>query len=159
LYYLTHWYPGAERARPVSWFMSAIPLSVAIGGPLAGALLTLNGVWGLAGWQWLYLVEGVPAVVLGVVVLFRLTENPGEAHWLEPEERAWLSESIRAEHALAESRHRVGLREAFLHPTVWHLTFIMFACQTGSYGLTLWLPQIVKKLSGLSDLLVGLLSA
>src|SRR5262245_8453663 len=75
IYYLGHWYPQAERARAVSWFMAAIPLSVAIGGPLSGVLLDMNGKWGLAGWQWLFLLEGLPAVVLGVVVLFYLTNT------------------------------------------------------------------------------------
>ena len=119
---------------------------------IAGLLLSMNGLLGLAGWQWLYLVEGSPAVVLGVVVLFYLTERPEQAHWLNAEERDWLSGRIRAEQELAEKRHRVSLRQAFFHPTVWHLTFIMFVCQTGSYGLTLWVPQIIKSFSGLSDL-------
>jgi ACS family tartrate transporter-like MFS transporter len=159
IYYLTHWYPGVGRARAVSWFMSAIPLSIVVGGPIAGLLLSMNGLLGLAGWQWLYLVEGSPAVVLGVVVLFYLTERPEQARWLNAEERDWLSGRIRAEQELAEKQYRVSLRQTFSHPTVWHLTFIMFACQTGSYGLTLWVPQIIKAFSGLSDLLVGALSA
>ena len=159
IYYLGHWFPAAERARAVSWFMLAIPLSTVIGGPLAGGLLELNGWHGLAGWQWLFLVEGVPAVVLGFVVLIYLTDSPERAEWLRPEERTWLAERVRAEHRAAHARHGVGLRAALFHPTVWLLGFIIFACQTGSYGLTLWIPQIVQGLSGLSNLAVSMISA
>ena len=159
IYYLANWYPVAARARAVSWFMSAIPLSIVIGGPFAGVLLEMNGLLGLKGWQWLFLIEGAPAVILGFVVLFYLTDTPEHARWLKPEERTWLSARIKAEQAQAKTRHGVGLRQALLHPTVWHLALIMFACQSGSYGLTLWVPQILKGLSGLSDLGVGLISA
>jgi len=159
IYYLTYWFPRPARARAVSWFMAAIPLSIVIGGPVAGVLLEMNGLLGLAGWQWLFLLEGAPAVILGVVILFYLTDKPEQAKWLAPEERAWLSEVIRTEHAQAKTRHGIDLRRALLHPTVWALAFIMFACQCGSYGLTYWVPQIVKSVSGLSDLQVGLLSA
>jgi ACS family tartrate transporter-like MFS transporter len=159
IYYLSHWYPRAVRARAVSWFMAAIPLSIVIGGPLAGVLLEMDGLHGLRGWQWLFLLEGAPAVILGVAVLFYLTETPDKAEWLASEQRAWLSERIRTEHAHAQARHGIDLRRAFLHPTVWALTFVMFACQCGSYGLTYWVPQIVKSVSGLSDFEVGMLSA
>ena len=159
IYYLTHWYPAAARARAVSWFMAAIPLSIVIGGPLTGLLLEMKGTLGLAGWQWLFLLEGLPAMILGVVVLFYLTDTPEQARWLDPEERTWLSARIRAEQTQAKSRHGVGLRQALLHPTVWQLALIMFACQSGSYGLTLWVPQILKGLSGMSDLHVGMISA
>src|SRR5262245_37595181 len=151
IYYLGGWFPGAARARAVSWFMAAIPLSVVVGGPLAGALLSLNGLAGLSGWQWLYLLEGVPAVILGFVVLWYLTDTPAEARWLEERERSWLSAQIADERERARVRHNVGLSQALLHPTVWQLALIMFTCQTGSYGLTLWVPQIVKGLSGLND--------
>ncbi len=159
IYFLSNWFPAAQRARAVSWFMVAIPLSIVIGGPLAGLLLEMNGLAGLTGWQWLFLLEGVPAVILGVVVLFYLTDRPEHARWLEPDERAWLGGVIRAEQVQATERHGVGLRQALFHPMVWALALIMFACQAGSYGLTLWVPQIVKGLSGLSDLLVGMVSA
>ncbi|MBI2993828.1 MAG: MFS transporter [Gammaproteobacteria bacterium] len=159
IYYLSNWFPATQRARAVSWFMVAIPLSIVIGGPLAGLLLGMNGLLGLTGWQWLFLLEGAPAVILGIVVLFYLTENPMEARWLKPEERGWLAARIHAEQTQARERHGLGLRQALLHPTVWLLSCIMFTCQSGSYGLTLWVPQIVKGLSGLSDFQVGLISA
>ncbi len=151
LYYLGNWFPATERAHAVSWFMLAIPLSSVVGGPLAGFILQLDGWHGLMGWQWLFLLEGAPAVVLGVVVWFYLTDTPEQAKWLTPEQRRWLAERVASEQRAANARHGIGLRKALLHPTVWLLAFILFAGQTASYGLTLWIPQIVKSLSGLAN--------
>jgi ACS family tartrate transporter-like MFS transporter len=159
IYYLGHWYPAKDRARAVSWFMLAIPLSTVVGGPLAGFILELDGWHGLQGWQWLFLLEGLPAVVLGFVVLGYLTDSPDKAEWLQPAERHWLVERMASEQRAAQARHGVGLRAALVHPTVWLLGLILFACQTGSYGLTLWIPQIVRGLSGLSDFTVSMISA
>ncbi|HEY9181788.1 MAG TPA: MFS transporter, partial [Gammaproteobacteria bacterium] len=159
IYYLGQWYPAADRARAVSWFMLAIPLSTVIGGPLAGVLLELDGWHGLHGWQWLFLLEGLPAIVLGFVVLGYLTDKPEHAEWLDADQRQWLAQRIASEHRVAHERHGVGLRAAFVHPTVWLLGLILFACQTGSYGLTLWIPQIVRGLSGYSDFTVSMISA
>jgi MFS transporter, ACS family, tartrate transporter len=159
IYYLGNWFPSVERARAVSWFMLAIPLSTVVGGPLAGVILGLNGWHGLTGWQWLFLLEGVPAVLLGLVALAYLTDQPEEAHWLAPAEREWLAKRMRAEHARTQEKHGYGVRAALRHPMVWRLGFIIFACQCGSYGLTLWIPQIVRNLSGLGDLAVSVISA
>src|SRR5213075_3173607 len=90
VYYLIHWYPEGQRARAIAAFMTAVPVSGVIGGPLSGALLTLNGLFGLAGWQWLFLVEGFPAILLGVIVLLYLDERPEEARWLNSAEKDWL---------------------------------------------------------------------
>jgi sugar phosphate permease len=139
--------------------MLAIPLSTVVGGPLAGLLLQLDGWHGLEGWQWLFLIEGLPAVVLGFVVLKYLTDSPEQAEWLEPNQRHWLAERMASEQRAAHARHGVGLTTALTHPTVWLLGLILFACQSGSYGLTLWIPQIVRSLSGLSDLTVSMISA
>ena len=159
IYYLGSWYPAKDRARAVSWFMVAIPVSTVIGAPLSGLILELDGWHDLEGWQWLFLLEGVPAVVLGFVVLAYLTDSPDRAEWLAPAERLWLTERIAREQQTAHARHGVGLKAAFVHPTVWLLALILFACQTGSYGLTLWIPQIVQGLSGFSDLTVSMISA
>ncbi len=159
IYYLGLWYPAAARARAVSWFMVAIPLSTVIGGPVAGLLLGLDGWHGLGGWQWVFLLEGLPAVLLGFVVLKYLTDSPEDARWLTAAERSWLATRLRSEQRAAEQRHGGGLRAALLHPTVWQLGWIAFACQTGSYGLNLWIPQIVKSLGGLSNLEIGFVSA
>ena len=159
IYYLGHWYPARDRARAVSWFMVAIPLSTVIGAPLSGVILELDGWHGLTGWQWLFLLEGLPAIVLGFVVLGYLTDSPDKAKWLAPEQCAWLTERIRSEQRAAQERHGIGLGTAFIHPTVWLLALILFACQCGSYGLTFWIPQIVQRLSGYSDLTVSMISA
>ena len=159
IYYLGNWYPAKERARAVSWFMLAIPLSTVIGSPLAGFILELDGSHGLTGWQWLFLLEGVPPILLGFVVLAYLTDSPDKAKWLAADERRWLTERVRAEQRAAQQKHGLGIRAALLHPTVWVLGFIIFACQTGSYGLTLWIPRIIGGLSGYSDLTVSMLSA
>jgi MFS transporter, ACS family, tartrate transporter len=159
IYYLCDWFPQQQRARAVSWFMAAIPLSIVVGGPLAGLLLGLDGRLGLAGWQWLFIVEGLPAVILGFVVFFYLDDKPEDARWLHPDEKAWLVREIRSEQQRARDLHRVGIGATFAHPVVWALGFINLVLQTGSYGLALWVPQILKGFGGLSDLEVGLVSA
>jgi ACS family tartrate transporter-like MFS transporter len=159
IYHLGNWYPAKDRARAVSWFMLAIPLSTVIGAPLSGVILELDGWHGLTGWQWLFLLEGVPAIALGFVVLAFLTDSPEQARWLTPEQRGWLAERMRGEHRAAQERHGIGLHAAFIHPTVWLLALILFACQCGSYGLTLWIPQIVRGLSGYGNLTVSMIAA
>lgn len=159
IYYLGNWFPAAERARAISWFMLAIPLSTVIGAPLAGLILELDGWHGLLGWQWLFLLEGLPAIALGFVVLAYLRDSPEQAEWLTAAERQWLSTHIDNEQRAAHARHGIGLGAALTHPTVWLLGLILFACQTGSYGLTLWIPQIVRELSGLGNLAVSMISA
>jgi ACS family tartrate transporter-like MFS transporter len=159
VYYLSQWFPRPQRAKAVSWFMIGIPLSIVFGGPLSGWLLGFEGRLGLHGWQWMFLLEGLPAVLLGFVVLGYLTEKPADAKWLTAEQREWLGRTMEAEHLAAHARHRVGVREVLAHPTVWLLAIIMFCCQTGSYGLTLWVPTIVKGLSGFNNFEVGLISA
>jgi len=159
IYYLGNWYPATSRARAVSWFMLAIPLAPVIGGPLGGLILGLNGWHGLAGWQWLFLIEGLPAVILGVFVLFYLTDEPAHARWLEPEEREWLAATIHSEQAAAEQRHGLSLGRALTHPTVLLLCLILFACQLGSYGLQFWVPQIVQGMAGFTNFEIGVMSA
>jgi MFS transporter, ACS family, tartrate transporter len=161
LFYLAQWFPKAERARAVSWFMIGIPLSTVFGGPVAGLLLGLDGWHGLQGWQWLFVLEGLPAVIFGVVTWFWLPDTPRDVRWLSADEQRHVEQRVADEHAAVRERHAGSgsLRTALLHPTVWLLCFVLFACQCGSYGLTLWVPQIVKNLSGLSDLMVGFVSA
>jgi ACS family tartrate transporter-like MFS transporter len=159
LYYLGAWFPRAEFARAVSWFMLGIPLSTVFGGPIAGVLLNLNGWHGLAGWQWLFLLEGLPAVLLGIVTWLWLPNSPREARFLSPAEIARAEERIAAEAARTQTQHTLNLKHALTSPTVWLLALVLFACQSGSYGFTLWVPQIVKGISGASDLKVGFISA
>ncbi len=160
IYYLSGWFPAAERARAVARFMIALPLSGAVGGPISGALLGLNGHLGLAGWQWLFLLEGLPAVLLGFVVLGYLTDRPEEAAWLTPAERAWLSTQMNQEREQCERRHGLSVLQALSNSAVWQLGLLIFLCTSfGQYVLSLWLPQIVRGLAGLSDFMVGLVSA
>jgi ACS family tartrate transporter-like MFS transporter len=158
IFYLGNWFPSSLRARAVAGFMTANPLSSAIGGPLAGLLLTLDSKMGLAGWQWLFLIEGIPAVVLGVVVLVYLPDTPADARWLSPEQRAALSERVRRED-VAGKTHEATLAGALRHPGVWRLGIIYCLGSVGSYGLILWLPEILKGWSGYSNVVVGFASA
>jgi ACS family tartrate transporter-like MFS transporter len=157
--YLTYWFPSAERARAISLFMTATALAGVIGGPVSGALLSLNGVAGLAGWQWLFLLEGVPAILLGVVVLFYLTDYPEQAEWLQAEERAWLSERLKSEGERRLPHHSQTLWQALSNVKVWLLSFLYFTIILGFYSISLWLPIIIKGFSGLSDFQVGVVSA
>jgi MFS transporter, ACS family, tartrate transporter len=158
--YLTYWFPAAERARAIAQFMTATAIGGVIGGPVSGALLTLDGRAGLAGWQWLFLIEGLPAVALGFVVLRYLTDRPEDAEWLPADERAWLSARMQEERAQrAHSHHRLTLGSVFASRAVWHFAFLYFMIVIGFYGITFWLPQIVRAASGLTDLQVGLVSA
>ena len=155
IYYLTRWFPIRERARTIAAFMTATLIAGVIGGPLSGALLSFHG-FGLAGWQWLFLLEGLPAVVLGVFVLRFLTERPEEAMWLSGAERATLvaclSEDSRAQPTETTAR-ALGNRRT------WLLAVVYFTIPVTLYGIGFWLPQMLKTASGGSDLTVGLLSA
>src|SRR6201993_1105842 len=112
VYYLSHWYPEAQRARAIAAFMTAVPVSGVVGGPLSGGLLTLKGVFGLAGWQWLFLVEGLPAILLGVMVLVYLTDRPDTAHWLSSAEKDWLVTKLEARRNSPSTTHPIGVAAA-----------------------------------------------
>jgi MFS transporter, ACS family, tartrate transporter len=157
VYYLSLWYPETQRARAIAAFMTAVPVSGVIGGPLSGALLELNGVFGLAGWQWLFLVEGVPAVLLGVIVLVYLTDGPETARWLAPAERNWLANELANERATRNEAHSIGILAALLNPTIWHLGIIFLLAAVGFYSYSFWAPLIIKSLTGSSDLGVGVI--
>jgi MFS transporter, ACS family, tartrate transporter len=158
IYYLSLWYPRAQRARAIAAFMTAVPLSGVIGGSLSGALLSLNGVSGLAGWQWLFLVEGLPAVLLlGVIVLVYLTDRPEAAQWLTPAERHWLANKLATERTACTAAHPIGTLAALANPTVWQLGIIFLLAAIGFYGYSFWAPLIIKSLTGSSDLGVGLI--
>jgi ACS family tartrate transporter-like MFS transporter len=134
--------------------MTAVPVSGVIGGPLSGALLELNGVFGLAGWQWLFLVEGVPAILLGLIVLAYLTDRPETAHWLSSAERDWLVSRLAAEHGSRGAAHSIV--SALTNPTIWQLGIIFLLAAVGFYGYSFWAPLVVKSLIGASDLGVGI---
>jgi ACS family tartrate transporter-like MFS transporter len=154
VYYLSHWYPEGQRARAIAAFMTAVPVSGVIGGPLSGALLELNGVFGLAGWQWLFLVEGVPAILLGLIVLAYLTDRPETAHWLSSAEKDWLVSRLAAEHGSRGAAHSIV--SALTNPIIWTLGTIFLLAAVGFYGYSFWAPLVVKSLTGASDLGVGI---
>ena len=156
--YLTYWFPTIQRAKAVALFMTATAIAGVVGGPLSGLLLTLHGIAGLAGWQWLFLVEGLPAIIMGFVVLNYLCERPEQAEWLEPEERFWLQERLQLESEHKQRHNSYTLLQALVNPKVWLLSLIYFTLVIGIYGISFWLPQIIKGFSGLSDLWVGFLS-
>ena len=158
IFYLTLWFPGVYRARIVGWFMAAIPLSSVLGAPVSGWILSLDGAGGLAGWQWLFILEAAPAVILSVVVWFYLTDRPADAKWLEPDERAWLDRRLAAEIKQKEDVHGLSVVQALLNPRVLALSLVYFGAVAANYGTGFWLPQIVKGF-GLSNLQTGFVSA
>lgn len=157
--YLGQWFRAADRGKAVAWFMSAISLAMVIGGPVSGVLLDLNWL-GLEGWRWLFILEGLPAVLLGISVLFFLTERPEDAKWLPEDEKAWLISELARER---QERESLGLNQspsiarALADPRVLLFSAAYFFGLIASNGLVYWLPTIMKSLSGFSDLMVGLL--
>lgn len=156
--YLTYWFPARERARRVAGFMTAIPMAGVIGSPISGLLLSLDGFAGLQGWQIMFLLEGIPAVIMGIVVLFYMTDRPEHADWLEEDERGWLRDALGRENRIKAEHGEYSTRQAMTSGKVWLLAFVYFGVVTSVYGVGLWLPLIIKGFSGLSDLLVGLLA-
>ena len=156
IYYLSLWFPERHLARATSRLMIGIPLASAIGGPVGGMLLGLDGVMGLAGWQWLFLVEGVPAVILGFIALGYLTDSVDEAHWLPEGERAWLRDRLDQERRTAATRAHTRFSEVFRSRSVGLLTLTYFLFCVILYGLTLFLPLMVRDVLGLGNVGVGL---
>jgi ACS family tartrate transporter-like MFS transporter len=159
IFYLTYWYPARERARAFAWFLAAIPVCGVIGGPISGALLGLDGRLGLQGWQWLFLLEGIPSVLVGFAVLWLLPDRPSDAHWLPPEERAWLEKRLAEERADQASHHGESLLRVLRDPVVWWLGLSYFLLVVGLYGFALWLPQLVKAGGDFSNFEVGVITA
>src|SRR5215831_17146608 len=157
IYYLSYWYPEGQRARAIAAFMTAVLVSGVIGGPLSGALLSLNGLFGFAGWQWLFLLEGLPAILLGVIVLVYLTDRPEKAHWLSSAERDWLVSKLASERTSRNGPLPIGIFAALTNPTIWHLGIIFLCAAIGFYGYSFWAPLVIKSLIGSSDLGVGVL--
>src|SRR5205085_3584270 len=147
LFYLTKWYRERDRARAVALFMTAGTLAGVVGNPISGSLLKLDGVGGLHGWQWVFLVEGIPAVLLGISVLFMMIERPSDARWLTAEEKDWLEGALARELAAKESGPRGSLVRALTDPKVLLLALVYFLLVTGAYGFEMWLPTILKPMA------------
>ena len=157
--YLTFWFPAREQARAVALFMTATALAGVIAGPVSGALLELHGLAGLSGWQWLFILEGLPAVILGVLVLRILPDGPNEAVWLEVDERIALYSRLEREHGRSTQKRSHSLADAISNSTVWILSLVYFAIVFGLYGVTFWLPQIIQTFGNRSNFEIGVLSA
>jgi ACS family tartrate transporter-like MFS transporter len=157
--YLTYWFPAEARGRAVARFMTATAMAGVVGGPVSGLLLKMDGIGGLAGWQWLFLMEGLPAVVLGFVTLAYLPNDPKAAAWLSAEEKEWIEKRLAAEREQVAQHGHVSLRGALKSGRVWTLSFIYFSVIISFYGISIWLPQIVQSFSGMTDVMVGFVSA
>jgi MFS transporter, ACS family, tartrate transporter len=155
--YLTHWFRAEDRAKAVAMFMAAIPIANIIGAPLAGVILGVHWM-GLPGWRWIFYLEGLPAVVCGVVTIFYLTDRPQQARWLPADERDWIVAELDREKREKKSRRHFTVWEALRNPAVLALALIYFLAVTGGYGISFWLPTILKQLSGMSNLAVSLIS-
>ena len=157
--YLKNWIPASARARAVAWFMTANPIAGVIGGPVSGALLGLHQ-FGIAGWQWMFVIEGLPAVALAGVVLLALKDLPEQADWLEPEERLWLVANLQAERQrhLDETGADLWRTIRSLSWKLLLLTITYFGITTSVYGIVLWLPNFIHSLSALSNFAIGVVS-
>ncbi|MEA2541231.1 MAG: transporter, family, tartrate transporter, partial [Acidobacteriaceae bacterium] len=158
IFYLTLWFPAQYRARIVGYFMAAIPLSTVIGAPISGVLLYLHGGLGLAGWQWLFIIEAVPAIILAGIVFFYLTDSPADATWLAPEERTWLTGRLDLERRQRQAVRDYSVQQSLVNPRVLGLSLVYFGAVATNYGLSFFLPQIVKAF-GLNIFLTTLISA
>ncbi len=157
VYYLTYWAPAQRRARMIGLFMTAIAISTAIGGPLSSLVLKMDGVWHIAGWRWLFLMEAVPSLILGAATLFWLPDRPQDARWLTVEEKAWLAESLAAE-AAQGPKIRVKSLDGLLDPMILILSLGYFGVEIGLYGVILWIPQILTA-AGVPSALAGYITA
>ncbi|CAJ0737327.1 Putative tartrate transporter [Ralstonia edaphis] len=156
--YFTHWFPGKWRAKVTAAFLVGIPVANMIGSPISGALLELGGLHGLRSWQWLLLIEGLPAVLLGIACLFVLADRPEKATWLTDDEKTVLARSLAMEQRDIASKHGATLRDAMTNWRVFVLAFINFCGIVGSIGVGLWMPQIIKQF-GVEHTVVGWLTA
>jgi ACS family tartrate transporter-like MFS transporter len=156
--YLTWWFPASYRSRIIGIFMTAIPISIVTGSLVSSQILRLGDWGGLAGWQWLFILEALPAVILGVVVMVYLTDTPEQATWLEPAQREWLAKRIATERTQKEALRNYSLAQTMRHPRVWLLTLVYFGQNVSGYGLVIFLPQIVSRF-GVGIGMNGLISA
>jgi MFS transporter, ACS family, tartrate transporter len=156
--YLSYWFPAHRRAAMTSLFMAAVPISVVLGSPLSSALLEMHGIGGLNGWQWLFILESIPAVILGIIVLFYMTDKPEKATWLADDERAWLVDAMTSERANKAGTAHHGIWRGLADMRVLALALVYFGTSAGLYTLGIWAPQIIKGF-GLSNLEVGFFNA
>ena len=160
LLYLTLWFPRQYRTQVLAVFVLSNPIANAVAAPLSGWMLELHGLWGLDGWQLVFLLQGVPAVLLAFVVFFWLPDRPQDARWLDATEQRWITDTLAAETAATEQKHgRLRLREVFSNGRLWTLIVLFFGVVFGAYGLGMWLPTIVKSMGDFSNSTTGWLVA
>ena len=155
--YLSHWFRYEDRAKAVALFMSALPISQLAGAPLSGLILKYVNYAGLAGWQWVFIIEGIPAVLLGITTIFYLTDRPHQAKWLPDDERQWITDELNRERAARRAARPLSVWQAFHQKEVVLLLSVYFLAVNGYYGFTLWLPAILQK-AGLTTLKVTLVA-
>lgn len=160
IFYLTRWFPHAHRARIVALFMMASPIAAAVGTPLAAWLIENGeGVWGLSGWRFMMITVGLPAVILGIICWFYLTDRPADANWLPPDERRWLVDVLAEEEREVGSHFNYPLRRALTSPRIWALAMVYFGIAYGLYALAFFLPSIIADMKQLSIVQIGLITA
>ncbi|GAA5157637.1 MFS transporter [Pseudonocardia eucalypti] len=157
--YITYWFPYRERGKATGVFQSAVAVASIVGNPVGGYLLGMHGLLGLDGWQWMFILEGVPTAVFALAVPWLLTDRPEQARWLTAEQRTELATAIKADEPPADRQPRRGIGAVLRDSRVLRLIYVYFAIQLGVYGVTFWLPALVKRIGGLTDVQVGLLAA
>jgi ACS family tartrate transporter-like MFS transporter len=158
--YLSYWYPARERARAVGVFMSAIAISYAIGAPISGGIMSVfGGVAGLEDWQWLFVIEAIPAIVAGILVFWKLPDGPQDAGWLEPEERTWLLERLKGEEQQRLARERHSLGDVLKDRRILVFALLYFTMVINVYGLSFWVGEIVDQINGIGDVSKGFVTA
>lgn len=158
IYYISFWFPSTYRARAFGYFLVAIPLSIVIGAPVSASILYMDGIGGLSGWQWVFIIEAMPAVIFAFFCFFFLTDTPAQAKWLEEPERKWLIARLARDVEHVESHGRGEIMAAFVHPRVWLLSLINVGLIACSYGCVFFMPLIVSEF-GFSKLQTGLITA
>jgi len=157
--YLTYWFPLKARARTIAFFATGGVIAGIIGSPLSGMILDLDGLVGLAGWQWLFLLEGVPAILMGLVVFLFLPGSPEKAKFLSANEKQWIKAKLEEENNSQEKKSHSHFSDVLLSRRVWLLCFIYFLLNVGGYGYEMWLPSIVQGFTGMSYSMVGIVNA
>ncbi|RXY98847.1 MFS transporter [Fictibacillus sp. S7] len=157
--YITYWFRGKEQARAFALFMTALAASNIIGAPLSTWIMDHIQWAGLAGWRWMFVLEGIPAILIGVVTYFYLTDRPQEAKWLDKEEKEWLIQEIQRENEQKSKEGQLTTKQVLSNPQVWRLSFIYLTLVVGLYGVGFWLPTIIQSFSSLlSNTQIGLIS-
>ena len=159
IFYLTRWFPSEFRASITSRFMFAQPLALMIGSAVSGWLLTLDGWMNVAGWKWMFIIEGLPTVIVGIIAFYYLTDGPEKAHWLSSDEREWLINTLHEEEKEITAQKKVSMWSSIGDIKVWVLALIYVSQVIGVFGVNMWLPQIIKTYGDISTTHIGLISA